>query len=107
MAMKDAVSFSGEEFIHGDDHLFIVVFDLLQVAKLPFDGRFTAQTVTYLYVFLFVLLLGNKVDLYLIDGANGYFFTSSGFADFSYVPHRVDKGAAQIPLPSGIVSVPS
>lgn len=51
MAVKDAVSLGRKEFIHGDDHLFIVVFDLLQVAKLPFDGRFTAQTVTYLETF--------------------------------------------------------
>ena len=68
--MNDAVSLGGKESVHGDDHLFIVVFDLLQVAKFPFNSRFAAQTVTYLYVFLVVLFLGDKVDLHLIDDAD-------------------------------------
>ena len=29
MAVKDAVSLGGKESIHGDDHLFIVVLDLV------------------------------------------------------------------------------
>ena len=124
MAVKDAVSLGGKESIHGDDDFFIVVFDPLQVAKLPLDDGFTAQTVTYLDVFLFVLPLGDEVDLGLIDDTNGYFvppylqflendvLQKPAYVSFSITDQAVTKpdvveedfvGKLQEPLPFDVI----